>query len=57
MRMPMTDSYEYFAFTAKHALSFRAGQRKMTKRRFNRKERKWLNALLVENDYEKENKQ
>jgi hypothetical protein len=57
MRMPMTDSYEYFAFTAKHAISFRSGQRKMTKRRFNRKERKWLNALLVENDYEKENKQ
>lgn len=57
MRMPMTDLYEYTAFTGcKKYHKFRPGQRKAIKRRYNRKERKWLDDLLVgKKNYEKEN--
>jgi hypothetical protein len=47
-RKPFTSGDEYDALTkAKKYHNFKAGDRKKIKKRYNRKERVWLNKLLI----------
>jgi hypothetical protein len=47
-RKPFTSGDEYDALTkAKEYHNFKAGDRKKIKKRYNRKERVWLNKLLI----------
>lgn len=50
-RMPMKNGDEFDAFTRwKNLLRFRSGQRKKIKKKYNRRERKWLDKLLLWRD-------
>lgn len=50
IRMPMSTADEYDALTkgGKKYHLFKAGQRKKIKRLYNKKERRWLDDLLIE---------
>lgn len=50
LRMPLRSANEYDALTkgGKKYNKFRPGARKKVKKAFNKKERKWLDALLIE---------
>ena len=50
-RKPFTTGDEYDALTkAKKYHNFRSGDRKKIKKNYNKKERKWLDRLLIEAD-------
>lgn len=50
-RKPLTTGDEYDALTkAKKYYNFKSGDRKKIKKNYNKKERKWLDRLLIEAD-------
>ena len=50
-RKPLTTGDEYDALTkAKKYYNFKSGDRKKIKKNYNKKERKWLDSLLIEAD-------
>ena len=55
-RKPLTTGDEYDALTkAKRFHKFRSGDRKKIKKIYNKKERKWLDSLLIK-DYKSDKK-
>ena len=52
-RKPLSTGDEYDALTkAKKYHKFRSGDRKKIKKNYNKKERRWLDKLLIEDDKE-----